>query len=390
MPELVLLSPEEARERIAKIKKQMQCSNVDAILISDNANTFYLTGRVFAGFIYIPYNGNPVYFIRRPIRLSGNNVIYIRKLEQIAEYLEQNAPQSLALELDITSFSTVERIKRTFPKAIICNASPMLRIARSIKTKQEIEFITTSGKKQESVYRIIPQLYKRGMTDLELQVEIERASRLEGCLGQFRISGDSMELYMGNILVGENADNPTPYDFAMGGEGQHPSLPVGANGSIIKNGNSIMVDVNGNYTGYMTDMTRTFYVGNISKLAQEAHTCSIDICKTLALMALPGVEAKSLYEKAESMARDAGLQDYFMGHLQKAGFVGHGVGIEINELPVIAPRSRDVLQENNVFALEPKFVVPGVGAVGIENTYVVTPLGATCLTNAPEEIIEFI
>ncbi|MDE7443677.1 MAG: M24 family metallopeptidase, partial [Muribaculaceae bacterium] len=74
-------------------------------------------------------------------------------------------------------------------------------------------------------------------------------------------------------------------------------------------------------------------------------------------------------------------------HRQHAGFIGHGVGIEINELPVIAPRSRDILQADNVIALEPKFVIPHVGAVGIENTYVVTADGLKCLTNAPEEII---
>ena len=79
-----------------------------------------------------------------------------------------------------------------------------------------------------------------------------------------------------------------------------------------------------------------------------------------------------------------------MGHRQKAGFIGHGVGIEINERPVIAPRSRDILAAGNVIALEPKFVIPGTGAVGIENTYVVMADGpARCLTNAPEEIISF-
>ena len=76
-----------------------------------------------------------------------------------------------------------------------------------------------------------------------------------------------------------------------------------------------------------------------------------------------------------------------MGHRQHAGFVGHGVGIEVNELPVIAPRSKDILEENNVIALEPKFVIPQVGAVGIENTYVVTNEGMKSITNAPEEIL---
>ena len=256
--------------------------------------------------------------------------------------------------------------------------------ARAVKTAEELEKIRISGIKQDHVYRKIPTLYTEGMTDVELQVEIERESRLEGCLGQFRINGDDMELYMGNILVGDNADVPTPYDFAMGGEGMDPSLPVGCNGTVIKPGNSVMVDVNGNYTGYMTDMTRTYYVEEIGDLARKAHECSIAICRRLAELGGPGTEAKALYEEAEKMAREAGLHEYFMGHRQKAGFVGHGVGIEINELPVIAPRSRDILQENNVIALEPKFVIPKTGAVGIENTYVVTADGLKPLTNTPE------
>ncbi len=350
---------------------------------------YYLTGRVFDGYIYIPAEGAPLYFVRRPVDLGGDGVVRIRKPEQIAESLTLNIPPVVGLELDLLPYTSAQRISAIFPGSEIVNASPVLRAARSVKTEVEIGMIKQSGLRQERVYRMVPRLYRDGMTDLELQVEIERVSRLEGCLGQFRISGDSMELYMGNVLVGDNADNPTPYDFAMGGRGLDPSLPVGADGTMIRRGNSVMVDVNGNYTGYMTDMTRTFSLGEVDALAMRAHRCSIDICERLAAMGTPGAEAKQLYHTAEEMAREAGLERYFMGHAQKAGFVGHGVGIEINEMPVIAPRSRDILAEGNVIALEPKFVIPGVGAVGIENTYVMTSAGMQSLTNAPVEIIQF-
>ena len=100
------------------------------------------------------------------------------------------------------------------------------------------------------------------------------------------------------------------------------------------------------------------------------------------------MEAKEAYEYAKKMVDDAGFADYFMGHRQKAGFIGHGVGIEVNELPVIAPRSKDVFKKNNVIALEPKFVIPGTGAVGVENTYIVGDNGLECITNFPEELAE--
>ena len=387
MTPLILLPEDEYALRMSRLRDALCGSDADALLVSDNANIYYLTGRVFAGYIYIPAAAPEIFFVRRPVGLEGDGTVYIRKPEQIAQSIGLNQPQTLALELDVTSWSDVSRISAVFSGTEIVNATPLLRKLRSVKTAFEIEKMKTSGLKQMRVYRLIPRLYRAGMTDLELQVEIERASRLEGCLGQFRISGDSMELYMGNILTGDNADTPTPYDFAMGGGGLDPSLPVGCNGSLIKPGDTVMVDVNGNFTGYMTDMTRTFAATDTDSLAAKAHTCSIEICKAIAAAGTPGTEAKTLYAIAEKKAEEAGLDKYFMGHRQKAGFVGHGVGIEINEMPVIAPRSRDILAENNTIALEPKFVIPGVGAVGIENTYVVTASGMECITNAPEQII---
>lgn len=388
--ELCLLQPEEQALRIAKIRKEMQSQLLDAILIGDNANIYYLSGRVFSGYVYVPAEGDVLYLIRRPVGLSGHGVVYVHKPELIVDVLAERGmkmPTTIGLELDVVSYSAIARIAKVFAGATVANASPIMRAARAVKTAVELAAVAESGVKHEYVYRHIPQLYSNGMTDLELQIEIERASRLGGCLGQFRISGDSMELFMANVLCGDNADAPTPYDFAMGGAGIDPSLPVGCDGTTIRPGMTVMVDANGNYTGYMTDMTRVFTLGEVDELAAKAHACSIRICHELSAMGKPGVAAKVLYERAAEIAKEEELSDLFMGHKQQAGFVGHGVGIEINEAPVIAPRSRDILAEGNVIALEPKFVIPGVGAVGIENTYTVTADGMKCLTNAPEEMI---
>lgn len=386
---LLLLNREEQQMRLDRIRARMAADNLSAILISDNANKYYVTGRVYAGYVYIPLEGPVIYFVRRPVELTGDNVVYIRKPEEIAASVGLNVPESIGLELDVLPYSTAVRLKALFPQSGLKNASAVMRQARAVKTSEEIEMIRRSGVKHVHVYSRIPHLYQADMSDLELQVEIEKLSRLEGCLGQFRISGDSMELYMGNVLVGDNADFPSPYDFAMGGQGLDPSLPVGANGNTIKPGNTVMVDMNGNFDGYMTDMTRVYALGEISPLALKAHQCSIDIHRELCAMMRPGTEAKALYAKAEEMVRERDLHPYFMGHRQHAGFIGHGIGIEINELPVIAPRSRDIIAAGNVIALEPKFVIPHTGAVGIENTYAVYDDHVECLTPAPEEISYF-
>lgn len=390
MEQLLQIPVEESKNRITRIQQQLVELGIDAALISDNANKFYITGRVYNGYCYIPSQGEAIFFVRRPVELIGDNLVYIHKPEIIVDALLQkgyNLPLSLGMELDLAPYSLVQRIEKIFPNAKIANVSGVMRQARAIKSDYEILLIKQSGIKHAITYSQIPNIYHANMSDLEFQVEIERISRLEGCLGQFRISGDSMEIYMGNVICGENADAPSPYDFAMGGAGIHPSLPVGCNGTTISSGMAIMVDVNGNYTGYTTDMSRVFSVGSLNELSIKAHDCSRRICQELSAMGKPGVEAKALYNRAIEIVAEEGLEDLFMGHRQKAGFIGHGVGIEINELPVIAPRSRDILAEGNVIALEPKFVIPGIGAVGIENTYIVTSKGMECVTLAPEEII---
>ena len=390
-----LLGVDEQQRRLEKVKEQMRAAGISHALVRNNVNIYYLTGRVFRGFIYVSTDIEaPYYFVREPNHLVSDHHApdsHIRKPEEIpallaAKGLKNDSP--IGLELDTITYSEARRLAACFGKEPSANISPCLRGARAVKTAAEIEKLRCDGKKQSLVYERIPHCFREGMTDVEFQIEIERASRLEGCLGQFRVAGSDMELFMDNVLTGHNADTPSPYDFAMGGEGLDASLPVGACGEIIRENMPVMVDVNGNYNGYMTDMTRMYIQGEPSENALQVLALSSDICRTLAGMMRPGAKACDLYNKASQMAADAGMADFFMGHRSHAGFVGHGVGIEVNELPVIAPRSRDILAAGNVIALEPKFVVPGLGAIGIENTYVVAAEGEPeVLTKASEQFI---
>lgn len=389
----MISSPALAKElklRWDKIQQNMSDIHADGLLICDNVNLYYVSGRIFRGYCYIPVKGEPIFFVRRPLGLNGTQVVYIRKPEEIGEYLQKNGvafPDKLLLESDSISYSDYKRYETIFTPKEILNGTALLRRCRSIKTPYEIDLIRRSGELHAKAYETIPSLYRKGMTDVEFSIELEHECRKLGSLGIFRIFGQSMEIFMGSVLAGDNADTPSPYDFAMGGAGLDVSLPVGCNGTVLTEGMSLMVDMGGNFTGYMTDMTRTYAIGSVQELAMKAHETSIAIHQAIAAKSRPGVAAKDLYELAAEMANNAGLSDYFMGHRQKAGFIGHGVGIEINEAPVLAPRSRDILAEGMVFALEPKFVIPGTGALGIENTYVVTADGVEKLTIFEEELI---
>ncbi len=386
-----MLQP-ELKVRRDKIRALMAQQSIDAALITCNVNLIYTYGRVVSGYLYLPLNAPARLFIKRPNNIEGEHIHPIRKPEQLPELLQECGlpmPTKLMLEGDELSFSEYNRLAACFPEAEVvpCGTS-LIRKARSVKTNIEIEIFRRSGIAHAKAYDQIPSVYRPGMTDLQFSVEVERLMRLEGCLGIFRVFGQSMEIYMGSVLTGDNATAPSPYDFALGGEGLDPSLPGGANGTLLQPGQSVMVDLGGNFHGYMGDMSRVFSIGKLPEEAYAAHQTCLEIQEAVAAKAKPGTVCEDLYNTAIDIVTKAGFADNFMGTEQKAKFIGHGIGLEINEAPVLAPRMKQELEPGMVFALEPKIVLPGVGPVGIENSWAVTTDGLEKLTLCKEEVIE--
>lgn len=374
-----------------RMQEAMKKINADACLLSIDVNLYYTTGRIFSGYFYLQAEGTPWFFVKRPNGLHYDNVEYIRKPEQMAEIFATRGikmPEKLLLEADELTYNDYIRLQSIFNPKETGNATALMRTLREIKTPWEISQFRISAEKHAKTYTEVPDCFRPGMTDLEFQYEIEKRMRQNGSIGLFRAFGANMDIFMGSILAGENAEAPSPFDFALGGSGMDASCPLGANGTILKEGTAIMVDMAGNYTTYMTDMTRVFSVGKLTEEAYRAHQTSLTIQNEIENKARPGVVCSELYNIAASIAEKEGFAANFMGTKQQAKFVGHGIGIQINELPVLTPRSKEELQPNMVFALEPKFVIPGVGAVGIENSFLVTDTGLEKLTRFEEEIIQ--
>lgn len=373
-----------------RLQRLMQTKGIDALVLSTNVNLYYLFGRIFSGIAYIPAEGNPSYLVRRPLGYEGVPFVhYIRKVEDLAGLVDLNTLEVVALELDELPYSEVIRQQNIFGQVTLANATAIMRELRMIKTDDEIRAIRQVAERHMAVYRQIPSLYRPGMTDIELQIEIERAMRLGGSIGIFRTFGVAMEIHMGSLIAGDNAGAASPYDFALGGSGSD-ALPLGANGTELREGMSVMIDMGGNYGAYLTDMTRTMSIGRLPEIAYRAHDLSRQMHEEIMQTARPGMPCSELYNHSLALAEEAGLGMYFMGGVQKAQFVGHGLGLQINELPVLTPRCRDILTPGMVIAYEPKFVLPSIGAVGVENTYLITEQGVENLTPHPEEIINLL
>ena len=363
---------------------------MDACLLSIDVNLLYTTGHIYSGYFYLPVEGKPWFFVKRPNGLSGEQLVYIRKPEEIPTLLAEAGlarPERLLLELDELSYNEAQRLLKAWEPKEVGNGSLFMRMIRRIKTPMEIAQFRIAARQHELTYREIPACYRPGMTDLELQFEIELRMRRNGSIGLFRAYGPNMDIFMGSLLAGDNAETPSPFDFALGGGGINEACPLGANGTLLKEGMAVMIDMAGNYTPYITDMTRVFSVGRLPEEAYRAHQVALEIQAAVKEEIRPGTPCAELYRIAADRVEKAGLTANFMGTRQQAKFVGHGIGLQINELPVLTPRSKDALQAGMVFALEPKFVLPGIGAVGVENSFLVTDTGGEQLTCAPEEIL---
>ncbi len=157
---------------------------------------------------------------------------------------------------------------------------------------------------------------------------------------------------------------------------------------MLARGDTVIADLVGGHEGWLSDQTRTFAVGQPPADMVAAYDLAVAVLRAVEERLGPGAVPSSLYELSEQMAAGAGLAEHFMGAgTERVRFLGHGVGMEIDELPILAPGFDEPLVEGNVVAIEPKFVFPGRGAVGIENMYAVTATGFETMTTASEELI---
>jgi Xaa-Pro aminopeptidase len=378
----------ELKNRIKNVQNAVVQAQADACIITTAVNQFYLFGFIFDGYAYILPAGKPILFVKRPEKIE--NGINIRKPEQIPDFLRDKGlplPQKVLVEADKTTLSSALRLQNALENPQFLNISGTMREIRSIKSEYELEEMRKSAKIQADVYRQIPALYQKGMTDVLFQAEVERVMRQRGSLGIFRAFGDNMDIFMGSVLAGNNAQVPSAYDFSMGGAGISPYLPIGASGVLLTDGMTIMFDMSGNYTPYQSDMTRTFAIGEVDKKAYDAHRVSIEMNDWVSENVKSGTSCADIYNYSLETAKKYNLERYFMGITQQAKFVGHGIGLEINEPPVFTPRSKEILQPNMAFAYEPKFVLPDIGAVGIENTFIVHENGVEKITICEEEMV---
>lgn len=383
----------ELEKRAALLQDLMKTRDLDGAIIVQNADLFYFTGTVQRSHLFIPTEGEPVLMVKknydRAIRESNlKNIRNFPNIKELPGMLESHLGGKagrIGMELDVIPASLYFYYQKLLNPVQIIDVSNLIRQVRGIKSPYEIEVLEDAARLNHAMFSHVKEFLHEGMTEVELACQLEAVYRQGGHSGFIRTRSFNMAVVYGNLMSGWNLAVPTFLDGATGGSGLNPSFPQGSGFKKIERNEPVMVDYVGAFDGYMVDQTRIFCIGQLSPQMVYAYNVAIEIQEMVKEMAKPGVSCADVYLAALQIADKNGLKEHFMGYPDPVTFIAHGIGIELDELPVIA-RGYDVpIQEGMVFALEPKFVFPE-GAVGIENTLVATPQGLRNLTVFDENI----
>ncbi|BCA79961.1 Xaa-Pro peptidase family protein [Desulfuromonas sp. AOP6] len=380
----------ELQQRIAAMQDLLKAKGLDGALFIYPIDVYYFSGTRQNATLWMPSEGTPLLMVRKSLERARQEspLADIRPFPSSRDFASVIPAEAvkLGLTFDVLPVQQLNFYTKLLAGREFVDISPLNREVRSVKSPFEVELLRRSGASLSSVFTQVPEFLRAGMRELDLSAEFECRLRKAGNEGYVRMRAFNQELFQG-LAVSAGGASYGFFDGAVTGRGLSNASPHGASLDVIERNVPILLDYTGVFEGYITDMTRIFVVGDLDDELKHAFDVSVAIQAYLQAALKPGAICEELFLRSVEMAAEAGLGGSFMGMPgEQARFVGHGVGLELDEFPVIAQGFKVPLKEGHVIAIEPKFVLPGKGVVGIENTFVTTAIGGVKLTDIPDVI----
>lgn len=382
---------QEIDARLDRLRRHLENDGTDCALVLQNSDLFYFSGTAQQATLYVPVDGDAVLMVKKNFQRAADEspverIVSVKSPRDVAAIVGN--PRVIGMELDVMPASVYLGMARTFEKSTVVDVSRAIRSIRAVKSEYEIGIIRRCAELSDRLAAFVPTVLLPGMSEIELAALIEAEARRLGHQGLVRMRSWNGELFYGHIMAGASAAVPSSLASPTGGMGTTPAFPQGSGYHVIREHEPVLVDVAFAHMGYISDHTRIYAVGGLSDDLLAAHNAMLEIQELLKHEAVPGASAGDLYNMATDLAERFGYEDNFMGSGHgRIRFVGHGVGIELDEYPVIAKGQGMVLKEGMVVAIEPKAVFPGRGVVGIENTHLVTAGGLEQLGHYTEAVV---
>ncbi len=397
------ISLQELQSRWNRCRKLLKehVPAAEGLFVFSRLNIYYFTGTFGNGVFYLPLQGEPVLLCRRgydraSIESPVNRIVPFYSYKDIEGTLrDAGAPlgKTVAVEMNGLSWMLGTSFSKYLAGSSFLSGDKVISMTRSRKSAWELERIRIAGAKHKTcLVDLLPRLLQKGMSELEMAHTISHLFFSQGHQGILRTENYGEEVYLGYVSIGESGNYPSVFNGPLGLRGVHPAIPhMGSRQVLWEEGMPLTIDNGFMHEGYQTDKTQVYWLGERSTIpsqVQAAFDCCVEIQALAAEQLKPGVRPSDLWEQSLEYAKKKGFEDGFMGlGRNKVPFLGHGIGLAIDEYPAIAKEFDLPFEECCVLAIEPKIGIPCVGMVGVENTFEVTAKGGRCLTGENHEII---
>jgi Xaa-Pro dipeptidase len=379
----------ELRDRMNRFRSRMDQDHPgwEWVMGFSKINQYYFTGTMQDGMLIIPKDEEAVFWVRRSYERAVDESLFpdIRPMKSYRDAAAAmgKTPACLYTEMEIMPLALYQRIQKYFSFRQVRSADGSIMAVRSRKSRFELEIMLKVGQLHRKVLEErVPELLEVGMSENDLATKLFAILMEEGHHGFTRFGMFDTHLGIGQLGFGESSLYPTSFDGPGGNYGMSPAMPFwGSRERKLKKGDLVFIDVPFGMDGYHTDKTMNYMFGrSIPDKAIEIHNRCVEIQRQIAALLVPGAVPADIYKEV-MRSLDSEFLKYFMGsEKQKVRFLGHGIGLQIDETPVLAAGFTEPLEKGMVIALEPKSGIPGVGLLGTENTWLVTPEGGRCLT----------
>lgn len=379
----------ELADRLCRFRNRMDCMHPDweMAVFFGRINLYYLTGTIQDGMLVVPRDGQEEFWVRRSYRRacmeSRFPVIHPMVSFRDARIGMLHVPPSVHIETGVVPLGLWETFRKHFPVQKAGSLDAEVAWVRARKSPYEVALLRRAGEIHRTVLEEdVPALLKEGMSEAAFATAVYARMVSLGHQGLVRFGSFNTEIEVGQVAFGDNSLYPTSFNGPGGCRGMGPAAPVlGDPCRKLKPGDLVFIDNACMVGGYQTDKTMTYvFRGAVPREAEEMHSRCTGIMEEMASMLVPGAVPSRIYSSVIK-GQEPGFLDHFMGNAEPpVRFLGHGVGLAVDEPPVIALGFDEPLEEGMAIALEPKYAFPGVGLVGIENTYLVTPHGGESIT----------
>lgn len=383
--------------RIRTLQEIIKSNNLSGVLLFYSRDVFYYTGTSQPSYFFVSPKHYRLFvrsgsdFALHEAQIEKENVKEERRLENIFKEISPmiGGRRKIGTELDVLPANRFLEFREIFKGFKIVDVSRLILNQRKKKDAFEIKAIkkacTTIHKGHERVLSVL----KEGTTELELAAAVEDAHRLAGHEGIFFIRQPDFFMSRGPLASGPNLYQISGVLYSITGIGLSASVPVGPSRRKIKKGDSIVVDIPVLVEGYHADQTRTYIVGKAKDGAKELFQSLKEVANHLIDHITPRMKCSEIYKMAMRKAEELQVGKPFLnfGNGRKSKIIGHGVGLEINEPPILSEYDHSTISDGFVLALDMHMMDEKFGVVKLEDMIQIGEKNKL-LTKTPREFFE--